>query len=76
MTPRLFVREAARSDLAEALRWYESRRSGLGLEFLDAVSVSLARIEAQPDLFRVAVDDIRMAPLRRFTIGNRTSWRW
>ena len=66
MTPRLFVRKAARADMAEAFAWYEDRRIGLGHEFLDAASASLARIEAQPQLFSFAVDDIRMAPLRRF----------
>lgn len=66
MTPRLFIRKAARADLAEACAWYEGRRAGLGDEFLDAVSASLVRIEAQPQLFSIAVDDIRMAPLRRF----------
>ena len=66
MTPRLFVRKAARGDMAEAFAWYEGRRVGLGQEFLDAAAASLARIEQQPQIFSLAVDDIRMAPLRRF----------
>jgi len=66
MTPRLFVRKAARADIAEAFAWYEGRRTGLGQEFLDAVSARMASIETQPEIFRLAVDDIRMAPLRRF----------
>jgi toxin ParE1/3/4 len=66
MTPRLFVRAAARSDMAEAVAWYESRRAGLGQEFLDAVAQSFARIETSPEQFRFAVDDIRMAVVRHF----------
>lgn len=66
MTPRLFVRKAARADMTAAFAWYEDRRAGLGHEFLDAASVILARIEAQPQQFPVAFDDIRMALLRRF----------
>lgn len=66
MTPRLFVRKPARADISEAFDWYEGRRTGLGQEFLDAVAARLASIEAQPQIFRLAVDDIRMAPLRRF----------
>jgi len=66
MTPRLFVRAAARSDMAEAVAWYDSRRVGLGEEFLNAVAQSFARIETSPEHFRFAVDDIRMAVVRHF----------
>ena len=43
-TPRLFVRKAARADLAEAFRWYEQRRVGLGHEFMRVARVTLAEI--------------------------------
>lgn len=52
--------------MAEAFAWYEGRRTGLGHEFLEEVSGTLAAVEAQPQRFVVAIDDIRMAPLRRF----------
>ena len=51
MTPRLFVRKVARADMAEAFTWYEGRRTGLGQEFLDEVSVMLAAVEAQSRRF-------------------------
>lgn len=66
MTPRLFVRKVARADMAEAFTWYEGRRVGLGHDFLDEVSHTFTAIEAQPQRFALAVDDIRMAPLHRF----------
>ena len=66
VTPRLFVRKVARADMAEASAWYWGRRAGLGQEFLEAASVTLAAIEAQPQRFVIAIDDIRMAPLHRF----------
>ena len=75
MTPRLFVRGAARADLAEAFRWYEERQSGLGFEFLRAVREMFARIARAPDEFPIAVDDVRKAPLRRFR-SLSTSWSW
>lgn len=56
----------ARADMAEAFAWYEERHAGLGHEFLDAVSDAFVAIEAQPQRFVLAVDDIRMAPLHRF----------
>ena len=66
MTPRLSLRRAARQEIAEAFRWYEDRSPGLGYEFLRAVRATLARIVRDPELYPVAVDDIRKAPLHRF----------
>ena len=66
MTPRLFVRRAARQEIAEGFRWYEERSAGLGHEFLRAVRATLARIGREPELYPFAVDDIRKAPLHRF----------
>lgn len=66
MTPRLFVRKAARADLVEAFRWYEERSEGLGHEFLRAVRVVFHAIERAPLQFPIAVDDVRKARLRRF----------
>jgi len=63
---RLFIRKAARQDIAEAFRWYEDRSAGLGHEFTRAVRVALASVERAPQQYPVAVDDIRQARLRRF----------
>lgn len=46
--PRLYLRKAARADVAEAFRWYEGRSTGLGFEFLRAIRVALAGIERAP----------------------------
>lgn len=35
MSPRLTLRFAARTDVAQAAHWYEVQRSGLGIEFLN-----------------------------------------
>lgn len=59
MTLRLFVRSAARTDIAAAFRWYEERSVGLGHEFLRAVRIALRAIEHAPLQFPVALDDIR-----------------
>jgi plasmid stabilization system protein ParE len=58
--------QAARREIAEGFRWYEVRSAGLGYEFLRAVRTTLAQVERAPELFPIAVDDIRKAPLRRF----------
>jgi len=56
--------------MAEAARWYESHREGLGIEFLDAVDVAVARIAETPSVGSmvpgVVDSDIRRGPVRRF----------
>ena len=63
--PRLYLRRAARADIAEAFRWYDGRSPGLGFEFLRAVRVALAGIERAPEQYPVALDDIRQTLLPR-----------
>jgi hypothetical protein len=41
----------AEEETQEAARWYEARRSNLGQEFLDAVSLRLEAIEQHPRRF-------------------------
>jgi len=64
--PRLFVRQAARADIAEAFQWYRERADRLAEDFLQEVYGVLHSVEASPKQFPVALDDIRKAPLRRF----------
>ena len=40
----------ASEEFAEAVRWYESRRAGLGADFYDAVVRAIERIRAQPEI--------------------------
>ncbi|MCK6522026.1 type II toxin-antitoxin system RelE/ParE family toxin [Myxococcota bacterium] len=40
---------SAGEELRSAVRWYESRREGLGAEFLSAVQAALRRVAANPD---------------------------
>lgn len=66
MTPRLFVRQAAKADVVAAFQWYESHRGGLGDAFAEEVSRTYAAIENRPAQFPVMLDDIRMALVHRF----------
>jgi len=47
---KVFVRPAAREELAEAFRWYEARAVGLGHEYLRAVRVAFGALERTPEL--------------------------
>lgn len=69
---RLFRTEPEASrELEDAAVWYESRRSGRGVEFLEAVDATLDRIARWPQAARrvpgVSVDvPARTAPVSRF----------
>lgn len=46
----LRVSEPASDELTEAVRWYETRRPGLGAELFDAVVATIDLIERQPEI--------------------------
>lgn len=62
-------RPAAAADLEEAADWYEAKKGGLGLEFLDVVHATLDKIAENPKLYRVLYRDTRRALIRRFPYG-------
>jgi toxin ParE1/3/4 len=66
MTLRLVVRPAAEADITDAALWYEQRSTGLGMEFLRAVDVSLAEVRRMPERFPAIHRQCRRALLRRF----------
>ena len=66
----LRISEEADAEMAEAVRWYEEHRLGLGGEFLAAVDAAVARIEANQRIgsrtLGVDDEDIRRIFVRRF----------
>ncbi|MXZ73267.1 MAG: type II toxin-antitoxin system RelE/ParE family toxin [Acidobacteria bacterium] len=60
-----FLTEAA-AEASDALRWYESRRSGLGTEFVEAVDHTVSRIAKNPVAFPKVRGEVRRAVLSRF----------
>ncbi len=68
MTAKVILTPEARADIADAVGWYRERSIQAAEEFLLAVSVAFARIEAQPTA-QVVVDaetGARRALLRKF----------
>ncbi len=63
---RVVYRLAAGRDLAEARRWYEAQRPGLGAEFRQAVRILEQLLTTHPDAFPKVHGDIRRALVRRF----------
>ena len=59
-------RARAELDIAEAYRWYEGRRTGLGEEFLSSVDACLEGIRRWPSMHAMVHEDYRRALIRRF----------
>ena len=57
---------AVRGELDTAHAWYESKRAGLGDDFLDAVGRLVAEVAANPARFGFARRDIREGLLNQF----------
>lgn len=59
-------RPDASEDLADAFRWYERQRPGLGREFEKAVEQTLRSLEQAPAAFPILHRDLRRVLLKRF----------
>lgn len=66
MTANLIVQQEAEADIADAYRWYEAQRPGLGQDSLEAVEGALERIVEQPLRYAPVHRDTRRTFLRRF----------
>ena len=62
----VLTRLQAQLDVEEAATWYESRRFGLGLRFLDELDSVMKRITATPFQFPEIHPRVRRALLKRF----------
>ena len=63
---RVVFRPQARTEVLEAQAWYESRATGLGLEFARAVDGAMASAIRNPQAFPLVANDCRQVLLRRF----------
>ena len=61
----IFIPEAD-DDVAGSYDWYESREPGLGEEFLRSIEACVRGIQRHPEMYPVAIDEFRRAPIRRF----------
>ena len=44
----------ASAEFADAVRWYEQKRTGLGAEFFDAVTQAIELVRSRPEIGTVA----------------------
>ena len=66
MPDNLVLAPEAEFDIAEAYVWYESRRAGLGEEFLSSVDACMQRVSRQPEIYPRVHEEYRRALVRRF----------
>ena len=62
----MVFRPEAEDEVLEAREWYETRRSGLGKEFGQAVDEMVRRIIEHPQAYQRAHNETRRAVLSRF----------
>lgn len=63
---RIVFRPEAHEELLQARAWYESKATGLGLEFARAVEAAVALASRNPDAASQVASDCRRLLLRRF----------
>jgi len=66
---RYWFHPAARIELLESIRYYESQQLGLGGRFLEAVTDAFNRIQAHPSMYRRISDTWRQCRIPRFPFG-------
>lgn len=62
----IVIESQASLDTEEAARWYETQQTGLGVEFVLEVDITIERIEENPKLYLQSYRDIRRVLLHRF----------
>jgi mRNA-degrading endonuclease RelE of RelBE toxin-antitoxin system len=59
----------ARSEFNEAISWYESQRTGLGIEFRQEIDSALERIRKSPEIYGFIKKAKRLCRIHRFPYG-------
>lgn len=63
---RLFLTQAARADLVDAVNWYDTHAPHVVPQFREALRAALIRIAEHPKQFPLTYKETRRALLRRF----------
>ena len=70
MNRPLRIETEAAAELEEASRWYDDRRPGFGMEFLEAIDVALSHIARWPRAGAPVPGVTRDLPVRRVPAGR------
>jgi plasmid stabilization system protein ParE len=63
---KVLLAPTAQCELDEAMRWYDSREPGLGIDLACEVDRCLERISQNPTLYALVRKNYRRAPVNRF----------
>ena len=63
---RYGINAAAEQELDKAVEWYRQQQAGLQQQFLDEFRSTIARIQAQPKIYRELKPGIHRALMHRF----------
>jgi len=66
MSYNVVFKEEAYYDVFDGRKWYESRREGLGDEFLDEIEEYVKVLEQDPQIYQVRKHNWRYCPLKHF----------
>jgi plasmid stabilization system protein ParE len=66
VTRRIQSNELASAEFEAAVRWYEERRRGLGVEFFDAVSLTMALVAERSEIGTLISGSTRRVVVSRF----------
>ena len=66
MINNITIQPIAIKEIEEAWHWYESRRNGLGDDFILCVEETLEKISYNPKLYPIVHKKIRRAIIHRF----------
>ncbi len=73
MPPPLHVRDDAAADIDEAYRWYDTRSTGVGDQFLSEVRRALTALEGAPVRYPIIRDLFVGSSCERFPMDCSTS---
>jgi len=59
-------KEDALADASEIANWYNEKKNGLGLEFLDELELAVKKIKTNPFHYQVQKNEIRQILLDKF----------
>ena len=68
-TYSLVVRTNAELEIFETINFWEEKKEGLGIEFLEAVEQAIDSIQSNPQMFQIKYRDFRVAYTRPFSYG-------
>lgn len=66
MAYKLEIQDTAKSDILEAIDYYEFKQSGLGKRFLNAFKKKSRDIRLNPEGYAIKYKNVRMAVINKF----------